>query len=108
LEEACAWSWCQHVQTAAHELEELPAERKLTLKYENLLASPAEVARQVGQFCQLHWRPEVAAFAEKRPLSRTTVSAPEASKWQHLHGSAIERILPLIAPVMTEFGYTVD
>jgi hypothetical protein len=107
LEEICAWSWTRHIEMAADALEAVPAERKRILRYEDLLDNPSVVARQLAEFCGLTWTPAVEKFLEARPLSRTTVSAPEKNKWRQKHGSRIERIVPMIAPLMNRFGYLV-
>jgi hypothetical protein len=105
LEEICAWSWCQHVQTIARQLASVPAAQKMVLKYEDLTDRPQSLARQVGDFCGLRWREEVGQFGTRSPLSRTTVSAPDPMKWQRLHADAIRRVQPAIAPTMGELGY---
>jgi hypothetical protein len=105
LEEVCAWSWAQHVETAAAALEAVPAERKRVLRYEDVLDDPAEAARQMAAFCDLARTPAVEHFLAERPLSRTTVSAPEKDKWRRKHGALIDRVLPAIAPAMRRFGY---
>jgi hypothetical protein len=105
LEEICAWSWMRHVEMAADALQTVPAERKRTLRYEDLMDNPAAAARQLAEFCDLIRTSAVEKFLAERPLSRTTVSAPEKDKWRHKHGVLIERIVPMIAPMMERFGY---
>lgn len=105
LEEVCAWSWREHIETAARDLESVPAERQLRLKYEDLVAAPQEIAQQVSTCCQLNWQEETAEFISNKPLSRTTVTPPDQDKWRQLNGERIERILPLIEPTMKSLGY---
>jgi hypothetical protein len=107
LEEVCAWSWMQHVETAARELESVPDEQKRTLRYEEVLEDPGSAARELAAFCALESTPTVERFLAEKPLSRTTVSAPEKDKWKRKHGRAIERIVPTIEPVMRQLGYSV-
>jgi hypothetical protein len=107
LEEICTWSWMRHVETAADALDAVPAERKRTFRYEDVLDNPADAARQLAEFCDLAWTPAVDKFLAERPLSRTTVSAPEKDKWRQKHGTLIERIVPRIEPLMQRFEYTV-
>lgn len=107
LEEICAWSWMRHVEMATDALEAVPAERKRILRYEDLLDNPVATAQQLAEFCDLTSTPAVEQFLAERPLSRTTVSAPEKEKWRLKHGSLIERILPMIGPLMMRFGYAV-
>ncbi len=105
LEEVCAWSWARHVETAAAALEAVPAGRKCVLRYEELLDDPAAAAGQLAEFAGLARTPALEQFLAERPLSRTTVSAPEKDKWRRKHGALIERVVPTIAPVMQRFGY---
>lgn len=106
LEEICAWSWMHHVEMAADALEAVPAERKCILRYEDVLENSAARARQLADFCHLTWTPAVDRFLAERPLSRTTVSAPEKDKWRRKHGPLIERIAPKIGPLMLRLGYS--
>lgn len=106
LEEVCAWSWRQHIQSVVDHLEQVPDLRKLLLRYEHLAEDPIAVAERVGRFCNLEWGGEVVAFAEARPLSRTTVSAPDPDKWRRKHGRQIERIIPTICDLMQMLGYS--
>ena len=108
LEEVCAWSWCEHVRTAARQLADVPADRKMIVRYEDVLAAPRESAARIAAFCQLSWSPAVTEFVNARPLSRTTVSAPTPDKWRRLHRDAIGRILPTISDMMATLGYAVD
>ncbi|MFL5341522.1 MAG: sulfotransferase family protein [Gemmataceae bacterium] len=107
LVEVSAWSWRQHVETAENDLRQVPQEQRLVVKYEELMADLTGVARRVAEFCHLEWCSEVSAFIDNKPLSRTTVSAPQPDKWRRLHGREIERILPSIAPMMARLGYDV-
>ena len=70
------------------------------------LADLGASARLVSEFCGLAWQHAVSEFIDKKPLSRTTVSAPEPDKWRRRHGSEIERVLPAVASVMERFGYS--
>jgi hypothetical protein len=106
LEEICAWSWGCHVRAALDAVADLPGERTLFVRYEELVASPLEVAEQVGRFCGLAWHDRVRSFVAGRPLSRTTVSAPEPEKWRRMHGEQVERIIPMIRDLMRAVGYS--
>jgi Sulfotransferase family len=108
LEEVCAWDWRQHIEAAELGLMGLPSEQKLLLRYEDLMDDLHANARLVSEFCGLAWRPAVSEFIEKKPLSRTTVSAPDPNKWRLRHGNEIERILPAVAPVMQRLGYSLS
>lgn len=105
LEEICAWSWRQHVEAAEAALRAVPEGQKQLVRYEDLVADPGNAAREMACFCDLRWSPRVAEFLARRPLSRTTVSAPESDKWRRLHGEEMNRIFPTIAVAMRRLGY---
>lgn len=105
LAEICAWSWSRHVESADDALLQIPNEQKLLVRYEELMSDLHGLARRVSQFCGLEWTEEVESFIAKKPLSRTTISAPEPGKWRRLHGKEIEAIVPQVAPLMHRFGY---
>lgn len=107
VEEICAWSWCQHVLTVEEQLRDIPARQQLLLKYEDLNERPAEAASRLAAFCGFTLGATVEEFIKHRPLSRTTVSPPEPDKWQRLHGPQIDRVMPMIGPVMRRWGYQV-
>lgn len=107
LEEICAWSWIQHVETAASGIRSIPADRILKIHYEDLITDTASIAERIGEFGSLNWNRHVTDFVNSRPLSRTTVSAPRADKWQELHGDRIAQVLPMIRGTMRSFGYVI-
>jgi hypothetical protein len=91
---------------AAAALESVPAKRKRMLRYEELLDDPEGTARQMADFCGLGWTLAVEQYLRERPLSRTTVSAPDKDKWRLRNGARIERIVPMIESLMKRFGYS--
>lgn len=105
LEEICAWSWMQHVDTVDTWLRGIPDDRKTFIRYEQLLDDPGMVAEKLARFCGLTRDAAVANHLTERPLSRTTLSTPDRDKWQRLHGEQIRRVLPQIAPTLDQHGY---
>ena len=108
LDHACAWAWVEHVQTAMKHLEQVPENRCLTLRYEEVIANPVSAMRAMGTFADLTCDAATQRFACESPLSRTTVSPPRADKWKQEHGQSIERMMPLIEPLMRRLGYGDD
>jgi hypothetical protein len=76
----------------------------VTIHYEDLVADPGAVLPQIAEFLELDFETNLARFAESLPRINV-VSAPEREKWRHENPEAIERILPLIAPLMQTLGY---
>ena len=95
LEEVCAWSWCRHIEAADRGLKAIPRERKIVVRLRGPRRQPGRVAKKTWRLLRPGLgRARRNLFAEERPLSRTTVSAPDATKWMRLHGAEISRVLP--------------
>jgi hypothetical protein len=103
LEEVCAWQWirCNEAVLAHRETSQIPY---LTVHYEHLIADPSAVLHQIAAFLELDFEATLARFAESLPRINV-ISAPEREKWRRENPEAIERVLPLIAPLMQTLGY---
>ena len=107
LEEICARQYvdCNEAVLAAR--DEMPAERWLTVKYEDMVAAPVDVLRGLFDALDVPWGEEAEAFARELPArtSRTALSAPRPDKWRVENPEAVERILPLTAATERRLGY---
>jgi len=56
LIDACALQWKMTVEAILHSAKKLPREQYMAVKYEELVAQPAEILEQVGKKCDLVWR----------------------------------------------------
>jgi hypothetical protein len=103
LEEICAWQWirCNEAVLTHRETSQVPY---LTVRYEDLIADPGAMLPQIAAFLELDFETTLARFAESLPRINV-VSAPEREKWRRENPEAIERILPIIAPLMQTLGY---
>lgn len=104
LVEICAWSWQQHIEYALRFVKQHEKD-VLWLRYEDLVAHPEVSFRHLSTQLNLPFSAAILEYATRQPHSRTTISAPEAEKWRHLHGSEIEAILPLIRDTAYQIGY---
>jgi hypothetical protein len=103
LEEVCAWQWirCNAAVLAHREQEQLPY---LTIHYESLIREPGFVLPQIADFIDVDYAANLAHFTTQLPRINV-VSAPDQAKWRSRNPKAIQRILPLIAPMMDRLGY---
>ena len=105
LEEVCAWQWIR-CNEAVIEHREQTAGRVpyLTVRYEELIASPAATLRGIADFIGVDFQEELGRFGEELPRVNV-VSEPGREKWRRQNPEAIRRILPLIGPTMERLGY---
>ncbi|NMF87368.1 sulfotransferase family protein [Aromatoleum petrolei] len=107
LEKVCAWQWVTANRLALDASRAIPPAQWIRLRYEDLFERPVEMFREA--FARLdipfdeRMRARCASLAG-RPTS-IVKGAPSPQKWKEHNPEAIERILPLIAPLMREMGY---
>jgi hypothetical protein len=102
LVEVCAIQWRACVQAAEASLRRLPQEQTLTLRYEDLVADPAGVARQVYQHVGLNFTDACANFARQK------VHSGNLEKWrQRLSTEDLHLILPHIETELQRHDYSV-
>jgi hypothetical protein len=107
LEDVCAYQWSTTNRLALDALQRLPAAQSIRVRYEDLFDRPEEMFREVFARLELPYDDAVrrrCATLASRPTS-IVQGAPKRSKWKERHAAEIERILPRIAPLMTELGY---
>jgi hypothetical protein len=105
LEEVCAWQWIRcNEAVLAHRERTGGGVPYLTIRYEDLIADSAAVLSEVAGFLGIDFEQDLERFAERLPRVNV-VSAPELQKWRRQNPEAIQRILPLIEPMMQQLGY---
>lgn len=130
LEEVCAWQWIRcNEAVLAHRDQAVLAHRDqavldprdqavldhrdqaagrvpyLTLRYEDLVADPGAVLPTLADFLELDLRGDLGHVGDHLPTINA-VTAPDREKWRRTNAAAIERILPLIDPLMHRLGYS--
>ena len=109
LERVAARQWVASNEHALDALEQVPNERRTSVRYEELVDRPeAEIAR-ILEFLDLPADPAVAAAAAA--LNRTpinVVTPPERGKWRRENPTEIASVMRLIAPTMERMGYVTD
>ncbi len=108
LEEACAFQWLSANRLALEGKRLIPPERWIQLRYEDLFERPVEMFREAFERLDI---PFDAALRQRcAHLAPTSIvkGAPKKQKWRTHNPEAIERILPMIRPMMLELGYAAD
>jgi hypothetical protein len=105
LEVVCAWQWIRcNEAVLAHREQSQDQVPYLTLRYEDLIADPAGTLPRIAEFLQIDFAQTLGRFAQHLPQINV-VSAPTHQKWRQQNAEAIERILPLIEPMMQRLDY---
>lgn len=98
LWETCATQWQRSVESASEALSAIDADRVLSLQYEDLVRSPAEVLRRVFAFIGI-------ANGSLEAATRG-ITAANIGKWQAaIDDATLELIDPILGPTLEEFGY---
>ncbi len=104
LEVVCAKQWHLSYDSALAAAPE--GERWITIRYEDLVADPADEVGRIASALDLPFEDVMRAKAES--VATTPINAvtpPEKGKWRRENPKEIEAILPVIAPTMKSLGY---
>jgi len=96
LPEIVAAQWEKTTRILLDDLEALPADRCHVVRYDAFLADPNEQMRRLCGDLGLAWDRSLDGAL---PLSRYTVSPPDAEKWRR-HAALIEPLLPALQGVI--------
>lgn len=110
LEEVCAFQWVSANRLALAAAREIPAGQWIQLRYEDIFDRPVNMFMEVFERLGLPFEEAVrrrCATLGERPTSIVR-GAPMRDKWKQYNPRAIERIVPLIAPMMQELGYAME
>ena len=78
------------------DLQALPRDRWISVRYEQLLADPAKATRRLCEFAGIQFDTALSErVAGALPLARYTHTPPDPDKWRR-HETAIKRVLPLV------------
>jgi hypothetical protein len=107
LEEICARQYVASNEAVLDARELIDDDRWIDVRYEDVVASPAEELGALYARLGLDFAPKAREYAESLAgnVSRTALSAPREEKWRELNAAAIERIMPLAAETERRLGY---
>lgn len=96
----CAEQWRRCVESAADHLDELPTDRVLRLRYEDVTADPAGTVRSIAAFLGLP-PPDLTAVDAFSSISSASVGRGA----DELDPTMREEVLARIRPTLQRFGY---
>ena len=110
LEVVCAYQWITANAMALDALAAIPPAQWIRLRYEDLFDRPVEMFRDV--FARLDLPFDAAIEERCRTLNKRPTSIvkgpPRRQKWRSGNPAMIERIVPMIRPMMERLGYDAD
>lgn len=99
--EIAARQWVESVRRATADLGALPADRVLTIRYEDLTREPVPHFRRIVEFCGIDADEE---FFER---VGATVHSDSIERWRHeLDPEALELAMPIMGDLLEELGYS--
>lgn len=105
LEEICAWQWVYcNKAVLAHRAETEGVVPYLAIHYEELVGNPAAVLPQIADFLNIDYASSLGRYANSLPLINAT-TIPGEEKWRLQNGPAIERMMPILQPMISQLGY---
>nr|WP_259374520.1 sulfotransferase [Calidifontimicrobium sp. SYSU G02091] len=105
LEEACAFQWLSANRMALDAKKSIPPEQWVHLRYEDIFKRPVEMFRETFEQLGLPFTADMRARCANLQPTSVVSGKPKQQKWKEHNPAAIERILPMIAPLMRELGY---
>ncbi len=96
LNEIVAAQWAASMRTLLDDLASIPAERRVVVRYDELVGDPDGQMRKLCKRLDLEWDRKLG---NELPLSSYTVSAPKAEKWR-ARSAEIEAVIPGLAELV--------
>jgi hypothetical protein len=108
LEEACAFQWVSANRLALDAKQAIPQEQWIHLRYEDIFERPVEMFREAFEWLGVPFTADLEARCANLQPTSIVKGKPKKQKWREHNPEAIERILPVIRPLMLEMGYDPD
>lgn len=105
LEEVCAFQWISANRMALDARRLIPPEQWVHLRYEDIFERPVEMFRQAFEQLGIPYSPALRERCAHLQPTSIVSGKPKQQKWKEHNPAAIERILPIIEPLMRELGY---
>jgi Sulfotransferase family len=110
LEKVCAFQWITANRMALDAGKLLSSQQWIRLRYEDIFDRPVEMFQDVFKRLDLPFEDVVKNRCETLSTRPTSIvkGMPRKKKWKGHNAEAIERIVPMIRPLMEELGYDVN
>ena len=107
LEDVCAFQWLSANRLALEARDQIPAEQWIQLRYEDFFDRPVAMFEHLFGRLGLPFDEPMRAYCSSLGTRPTSIvrGVPKLQKWKEQNPRAIERILPIIEPMMNRLGY---
>ena len=105
LEEVCAWQYRVANQMALDALDNIPEDRQVSVKYEDLTSRPEEVISLLCSRAGVGYTGGLKSMAEKMPPVNSS-SSPDRDKWRK-YEKEVGTVLGSVKDVSRRLGYSV-
>jgi hypothetical protein len=104
LEEVATFQWIESNRSAMDDLAAIASERVRSLSYEDLVEDTPGQVRAMCEFIGVPFEGSIKKRCADPPV-RNALTPPDKEKWRRQNGPAIERMLPVMEPMMRRMGY---
>ena len=108
LEEVCAFQWIAANRMALDAKNAIPPAQWIHLRYEDIFERPVAMFREAFAQLGVPFTPELEARCANLQPTSVVKGTPKKQKWREHNPAAIERILPMITPMLRELGYDAE
>lgn len=108
LAEVCAFQWISANRLAIEARAAIPPPQWIQLRYEDVFERPVAMFRDAFTRLDVPFTPELETLCANLQPTSVVKGTPKQQKWREHNPEAIERILPMIRPLMLEMGYDPD
>jgi hypothetical protein len=108
LEEVCAFQWISANRLALAAKKNVPSKQWIHMKYEDIFKRPVEMFSDAFERLGIPFTAELRERCANLQPTSVVKGQPKRQKWREHNPEAIERILPMIRPMMVEMGYYPD
>lgn len=108
LEEVCAYQWISANHLALEGKRLISEERWIQLRYEDLFEQPVEMFKEAFERLDIPFDESLRERCAHLAPTSIVKGKPKKQKWKDHNPEAIERILPMIKPMMEQLGYDAD
>lgn len=105
LEEACAFQWMSANRMALEAKKSVPPAQWVQLRYEDIFERPVDMFRAAFEQLGVPFTAELRSRCASLQPTSVVSGTPKKQKWKENNPEAIERIVPMVAPLMHEMGY---
>jgi hypothetical protein len=103
LEEVCAFQWASAHEKAQEALKQMDSSRYITVKYEELIANPSKIIKEICDFLGVEYNDAIKKQCESLPVVSTD-SKPNPKKWLK-NKDLIANVTHLLDPMQKTLNY---